>query len=29
LVGLCRLPDYADLDVNVLVGGLVLAAGAA
>ena len=29
VVRLCRLPDYADRDVNVLVGELVLAAGAA
>ena len=29
VVRLCRLPDYANRDVNVLVGELVLAAGAA
>jgi hypothetical protein len=29
VVRLCRLRDYADWDVNVLVEGLVLAAGAA
>jgi hypothetical protein len=29
VVGLCRLPDYADREVSVLVRGLAGAAGAA
>jgi len=29
VIGLCRLRDYADRGVNVLVRALVLAAGAA